>query len=338
MDRICLFDPGYGKMWLPNENLRCAESKSANPYGGVAFRGTDCAVFRSVAVEDTGSMFVKIFHGFDKAYYQLKLKFSVCCKDMASGGSFSMGFATSKAATELDCCGITITNGDFKYRFPNVSGWLNMAVNAKNDDFYNISLLIQSIKDNDKYASRYVVCVNDKSLGINPSSAPERLPVYLGIWFPPEEAGRFYISNVIYCYAASPATAAAPTNQQPIPPNTQLMPLNLSEPAPNTFIPNGDEYIGTTKGQQLLQTVDTSNLIEKYSESAPVDTVVVYGNPGYRSFTFIETIYGISDMTTAKNTGFGSAPTTSGSNYGIDLQTPTTLGELNGKQVGWEIG
>ena len=358
MDTIWFIDPGYGKNLLPRTGIQSVESINYNPYGGVAILGKGVTVFYdSPYAPVTKTSFPSISTAVGttaSGAWRISISFLVYCKDMANGGSFSIGYAKTTGATEPNFCGITISNGSYTRHFAHTPPSSTELTGTLSGGAHSISMSIcaskwhkgSNINTNHKYT--YFMSIDGKAVSFSASKnviSGETVtdfwyyPRVFGMWFPPEGEGKFYVSNIICCHSSKTTDDGTEiTAGTPIPVGTKLIPLPLSEPE-TTFIPDAtgnSEYIGTSKGQTLLQTIDTSSLIETYGEQTPVDTVVVYGNPGYQNVS-PGTIFGVLD-TKKKQGNSSTLPTTTDSNYGIDLETPTTLSDLHGKQIGWEIG
>lgn len=351
MDTIWFIDPGYGQEWEFTGGERInSNGNPANPYAKISFRGENCTAFcTSMAINTSMGFLNSIEKGYAR---QNQLKFSVYCKDMASGGDFSMGFTQNKTKSAPDYFGITISGGSYNITFPATPSSGTLTGNLS-DGYHNISLMLYINRTaTNAYNHTYRMAVDDK-LVYGTKSGSSAIPVlYLGAWFPPAEAGKFFISNVIYggVTDASITDSTDLCDKQVIPPNTQLMPLKLGEPEDISFTPSSSkegEYIGYLSGDKLLQTIDATDLIngneatktKSYGEGAKVDTVVVYGNPAYVTSDFTGKVYGVlGDTKTLGTSRYRSKATNATYCIDIGVEEGTTLGEINGKLAGWEIG
>lgn len=143
---------------------------------------------------------------------------------------------------------------------------------------------------------------------------------------------------------------------------------------PDTTEGKEGQWIGRMNGDKLLQTINAFDLVhdiateneesllvetkdegyvtvgldstderkklavEQYGARVEVATVVVFGDPAYKSKYFSRKVKGL--FGTAQKDGYGEIPTDPdvNSTYCIDLQQhDTTLAKINGKDVGWQI-
>lgn len=347
MNPVIFIDPGYGKEWEFTGGKRInSDGKPANPYARVSFRGENCTAFCTNL--DVNLALTSLTNR--EAGYQLQcnLKFSVYCTDMVSGGEFSMGFTQDKTQSAPDYFGVKINSaGSYTITIPpDVIIRTSPASNKISKGYHNISLMLYvSRTATNAYTHAYRIAIDDGVLYCEKSDTAAIPVLYLGAWFPPAEFGRFFISNVIFSMTGGESSKEI-CDKKVIPPNTQLMPLKLGEPEDITFEKSSDkegEYIGYVKGDKLLQTIDATNLIngtettKSYGEGAKVDTVVVYGNPAYKTADFNKIVHGVFDGDLKLGYAYVSASTDA--TYTIDLMTgDTTLGDINGKQAGWQIG
>ena len=339
---IIFIDPGYGQDWKFTGGERInSKGNPANPYAKISFRGENCTAF---CTGGTGGGFLQ---SLDVGYEcQQQCKFSVYCKDVASGGAFCMGLATTQTATSPDYFGITISGGSYNITFPVTPSSGTLTGNLS-DGYHNISLMLyESRTATNSYTHTYRMAVDDKLVYGTKSGSSAIPALCLGAWFPPPEAGKFFISNIIV--AKLKATSSSNScDKQVIPPNTQLMPLKMGEPEDISFEHDEDtgEYVGYETGDKLLQTIDATDLIngneaaniKSYGEGAKVAAVVLYGNPGYRTTEFNKFIYSSFD---GKRSSYTAVVTTAQTaTCCVELPArDTTLGEINGKLAGWEIG
>ena len=127
--------------------------------------------------------------------------------------------------------------------------------------------------------------------------------------------------------------------------DTTLIKLPLSTPPSGNFSAEGDgKYVGTKSGQQLVQTIDATDLITKFGGETKVNNLIVYGNPGYRTGNGITTAYGGSNddygdgkFTTKGSCTLSADPNAIASVAWDETDNATTLDDLDGLEVGWKI-
>ena len=167
-------------------------------------------------------------------------------------------------------------------------------------------------------------------------------PQYAICIFGITDKDKAFVSNVLVGQASydSDGTDDIPSDDG-IPANTPVYRLPLVAPEEIDFEAGEDgEYIAKANGKKLLQTVDTSTLIERFG-NRPLTHVVSYGNPGYRVGTAVTEATGLSKVNE------------SGAQHGThELSVDKTMhiydiwkltqhkdfAALNGVKVGWLSG
>lgn len=352
MSQIVFVDPGYGKMWETDSGespLTYVESVEYNPYSGVAFTGKSVKAACTVQGTSIASLphtpkrfadgtvdFPTIFANNDTAEIRLRVKFSVFCKNMESGGTFALGHARSLASSDGIQCGISISKGSCYY----LLGDGESHTGSISDGFHNISIAYSLCKVTSGYYPLKRVSTSNTSMNYTGTKyIPGNSPVFLNqliVKFPSAGQAEFYVSNVI-CRLYTSTTSAIGSPPAVIPLHTQLMFLDLGEPEDITFKGDPDitgGYIGYSSGDKLLQTIDATDVIKRCRKTANCEAVFAYGNPAYKDVDFSKSVSGVLDGKI--KAGYGTIPTETNKNYWA-MFDGRALSELHGKQIGWEI-
>ena len=125
----------------------------------------------------------------------------------------------------------------------------------------------------------------------------------------------------------------------PINPKEQVVALPALSTETDMAEMDGGTYMATAAGQEILQSVDVSSLMEAYGEDSEVTGIALAGNPAYRTAEGLSSLTGISksgDAVTEHGTHELKADASSGvvDSYAVSMK----LSDLAGMQFGWKAG
>ncbi|MBR3050472.1 MAG: hypothetical protein IKG61_03355 [Selenomonadaceae bacterium] len=356
---IVYINPGY-TTGLTGTGLTCVESEEYNPINGVAFTGNFSGDGRKFYLPLPSSAFdvptVSDSQFFTK---MISFKFSVYL-DLVSPYTTAAGFQKDKTKTTSDYNYVSFGYSNCKAYFVigNNNTTQDIIKNKVTAGFHNVVLSICLMKylsgsSNAFYVVTYCEVDGDlKSYRTGFSSASSISSVfgqgiYVALNGTTTSTITEYFSNIIV--ASSTEISSTSPSREAIPApilssDTTLVRLPLSTPSGNFSAEGDGKYVGTASGQQLLQTIDATDLITKFGGDTKVNNLIVYGNPGYRTGNGITTAYGGStdDYGDGKFTTKGSCtlsadPNAIASVAWDETENGTTLEIIDGWEVGWKI-
>lgn len=349
---IIYIDPGYGKgVTDGGQTLTCVESDNYNPINGVAYTfsvpQTDSPMHflpiptsaLAVPTVSDGQFFTKI----------ISFKCSVYL-DLAYPYDFFAGFQKNLSDTvDFDYVMIGSRGCTVKGKISSQSYSKKItsgAVKGLHDIVISISLVKYQYGNS---AAFYITLTFDIDGDIySPRTGVtslESAPFGNGIFVSPAAltGGTCYVSNIIVA-SSTEISDTSPEVTSPAPilsSDTTLIKLPLSTPPSGNFSAEGDgKYVGTASGQQLLQTIDATDLITKFGGDTKVNNLIVYGNPGYRTGNGITTAYGgyvDGSFYTSGSCTLSADPNAIASVAWDETTNNRTLDDLDGLQVGWKI-
>ena len=359
---IIYIDPGYGSFGkdfntTDPKSPNYVENYQYNPINGVAFNVNQYCIFlmpfpttllNYPDITDANKHYIKC----------VSVKFSVYLEGLnGTGGSstFSAPFSTG-----FQIYGTNNAYGSSPATLPYVrffadkyivgagssSETLNYS-NSSSEGFHNVAFSIHSDNTN---VSRFGTCDVDGSINtftIPSFPSKSNAPYGTGFIFAfnQPQYGTSYVSNIILATSVEVIeTELTVTSPSPIlSSDTTLIKLPLSTPPSGNFSAEGDgKYVGTASGQQLVQTIDATDLITKFGGDTKVNNLIVYGNPGYKTGNGITTAYGISNSDDGDNnfTTHGSCTLSADPNAVASVAWEMhshTLSDIDGLNVGWRI-
>ena len=328
-------DPGYGKMMelYSNTELEYVENSTYNPTSGVAFTCTSggASFFPNFDFnfEPKGQFYKKVW----------SLKFSF----YADGGAFYVGFTHAQNAIATSDAGLQFGTSNVRAR-RYVEGRVQDEIIAESvNGFHNVSITYSLTAEGaGNYISATTIIFDDiTDFQIYTSAEETFIPSYAGLSFAISGQNHIFISNVLLGQATyeGDGTGDIPSDDG-IPANTPI--YRLPTGATDTDFTAGEdgEYIGTTNGQTLLQTVDASTLITNFGDK-PINHIVAYGAPGYRVGSAVTRATGISksdDDITSHGTHELSYVKDAHVYDVWEIGNESTFSDINGLKVGWRAG
>ncbi|MBQ7492814.1 MAG: hypothetical protein IJT47_00095 [Selenomonadaceae bacterium] len=336
-------DPGYGRlMGIPNgyTKLTYVENTAYNPTSDVAFTATQGGrtTFPNLdfTFEPSGQFYKKVW----------SLKFSVFDPYGIDVGFADNWNGTPDVGVDFSSTKIAIRRYEEKENTDGTITAISKAVQQINNPkgFQNISVTLSITDDGTgKYLLISQIMVDDFiNFYVCSVDTLPAFPQYAICIFGITDKDKAFVSNVLVGQASydSDGTDDIPSDDG-IPANTPVYRLPLVAPEEIDFEAGEDgEYIAKANGKKLLQTVDTSTLIERFG-NRPLTHVVSYGNPGYRVGTAVTEATGLSKVNE------------SGAQHGThELSVDKTMhiydiwkltqhkdfAALNGVKVGWLSG